>query len=173
MVEASCAGEQQDPQEELLRCLLVSTSHFSRCVALKSQRVPGACAGRPQGFLTSAVSRSTAGAMEAGVLPEHWHYGSFGFKRSASSLLSVFHYWGLWRDLKSIPALMARSQLYIAHLHVQFLCSWSLPIFPFNLSNSFPAWAERPWDDHITSLSFLSFFSWLSKPTSSSLSRDI
>lgn len=99
-LKPSCVREQQDPQEDLLRYLLVSTFHFSRCVAFEFRRVPGAWAGRSQGFLTSAASRSTAGPMEAGVLPEHQHYGISGFKQSASSLLSVFHYLCLKRHQK-------------------------------------------------------------------------
>ena len=91
-LKTSCVREQQDPQEDLLRCLLASASHFSRCGDLESHSVPGACAGRSQDFLASAVTCSTVSPMEADVLPEHQYYRIFGFKLSASSLFSLFHY---------------------------------------------------------------------------------
>lgn len=39
-LRTSCAREQQDPQKDLLRCLLVSASHFSRCGDLESHCIP-------------------------------------------------------------------------------------------------------------------------------------
>lgn len=91
-LRTSCAREQQDPQKDLLRCLPVSASHFSRCGDLKSHCIPGAHAGRSQDFPASAVTCSTVGPLEADVLPEHQYYRIFGFKLGASSLFSLFHY---------------------------------------------------------------------------------
>lgn len=67
--------------------LLVSATHFSRCGDLESHCIPGACAGRSQDFLPSAVTCSTVGLVEADVLPEHQYCRIFGFRLSAKQLV--------------------------------------------------------------------------------------
>lgn len=116
---------------------------------------------RSQGFLCSAVTCSTAGPTEgcsarAPVLQGLWLQTEceqrvfslplFMFERSSKASLL----W--WLEASSTC------------IHIQFLWSWSLPGFPFNLINSFPAWADRSWDVCITSQSLFFNPGWANQP---------